>query len=95
MVRWNPLAMARNASSTTTTSPTAITVASDSHSRCGRLLRLMAVTARICSKIERIGSAPAERGDDVEAHRVERRHQAGDEAEHDHQPDRRRRDVGV
>ena len=45
MVRWNPLAMARNASSTITTSATAITVDSDSQRRCAMLLRLIEVTA--------------------------------------------------
>ena len=45
MVRWKPLAIARNASSTITTSAIAITVESESQRRCAMLLRLMAVTA--------------------------------------------------
>ena len=45
MVRWKPLAIARKASSTITTSAIAITVESESQRRCAMLLRLMAVTA--------------------------------------------------
>jgi hypothetical protein len=61
-VRWNPFAIARNDSSTTTTSATAITVDSESHRRCGRLLRLMTVTATICRSNERMFSlVPARR----------------------------------
>jgi hypothetical protein len=45
MVRWKPLAMARNASNTTTTSAMAMIVDSDSQRRCEMLMRLMVVTA--------------------------------------------------
>ena len=54
-VRWKPLAMARKASSTITTSATATTVDSDSQNRCGMLLTLIIVTAAICRRIERMG----------------------------------------
>src|SRR5262245_9480781 len=84
-VRWKPLAMARNDSSTMTTSATATMVDSDSHSRCGMLFRLIDVTAAICSSSERMGSAPSERGGDLEPHGIERRNDAGDNAEQDHQ----------
>ena len=53
-VRWNPFAIARNASSTITTSATATTVESDSHSRCEMLFRLIVVTAITCSSSERM-----------------------------------------
>ena len=54
-VRWKPFAIARNASSTMTTSATATTVESDSHRRCEMLLRLMVVTATTCRNSERMG----------------------------------------
>src|SRR5882757_2763439 len=83
-----PCAMARNASSTTTTSAIATTVESESHTRWPMLLRLIVVTAAICSKNERIGSAPAERGRDPQPHGIEGRDQSGNEAECEHEQDR-------
>src|SRR3954469_24723212 len=94
MVRWKPLAMAKNASSTTTTSATAITVDSDSHRRCEILFRLMAVTAATCKNSERMFSTSSERGGDLEPHGVERRNDAGDQAEAEHQQDTLQRNLG-
>src|SRR5262249_32932061 len=93
MVRWNPFAMARKASSTMTTRATATTVDSDSSIRRGMLLRLMVVTAAIWSRRERIGSSSPQRGRDLQPHGVERRDDAGDEPEREHQNDGFRRDL--
>src|SRR5262245_11089471 len=93
-VRWNPLAMARNDSSTITTSATATMVDSDSHSRCGMLLRLIDVTATICRSSERMVSASSERGRDLQPHGIEGRNDSGDHAERDHQRHAERDDFG-
>src|SRR5262245_7031797 len=86
--------MARNASSTMTTSATATIVEIDSHRRWEMLLRLIVVAALTCRRKERMGSTPAERGRDLEAHGVERGDQSGDKAEGEHQHDGQGHDVG-
>src|SRR5262245_50090866 len=92
MVFWKPFAMARKASSTTTTSAIATMVDSDSHRRCMMLFRLMEVTAITWRSNERmVSSTSSECGCDLEAHGVERGHDAGDQAERQHQSEPLRR----
>src|SRR5262245_58991775 len=91
-VRWKPCAIARNYGRTTTTSATDTTVESDSHRRCEMLLRLIFVTAAICSRREPMVSAPPQSGRDLQPHRIEGRNDPGDETEREHQRDPAERD---
>ena len=76
MVRWKPLAIARNASSTTTTSAIAMTVDSDSQRRCAMLLRLIDGDRNHLKPERTHVYPPSERSGDLQPHGVDRRNDA-------------------